>query len=197
MLFRHIRVSWHGLAARSRGGCLSGRPAALILRSSCVKGGAMRHCFRPIARGALLAALVMLPIPAQADALWQACQAGDSEACLQGSAEAQAADDVERMERFIRQGCELGNVISCGDLGGAASDQRAQPGQGAPTGHRGLRGGIWPRLHQSRLGALQWNRGRVRSCQGRRLLQDWLRQGQCAGLPQSRADVCCRGWGCP
>lgn len=78
----------------------------------------MRHCFRPIARGALLAALVMLPIPAQADALWQACQAGDSEACLQGSAEAQAADDVERMERFIRQGCELGNVISCGDLGG-------------------------------------------------------------------------------
>ncbi|WP_371227223.1 tetratricopeptide repeat protein [Roseovarius sp. 2305UL8-3] len=66
-----------------------------------------------------IAALVVmaLPVMAQDTGLMAACAGGDTEACLQGTREAQAAGDNALMLTFIRKGCALENVISCSDLG--------------------------------------------------------------------------------
>ncbi|MGL4238823.1 tetratricopeptide repeat protein, partial [Tabrizicola sp.] len=48
---------------------------------------------------------------------WQACQSGDQEACLEAARVAQAAGDFAALLRISEKGCELGNVISCSDIG--------------------------------------------------------------------------------
>ena len=77
----------------------------------------MRIYSLPAALCTLFVALVALPVPAHADALWQACSGGDAEACLEGSRDADAQGEDARLERFISQGCALGNVIACSNRG--------------------------------------------------------------------------------
>ena len=70
--------------------------------------------------GLVLLMLPMLAPPALADSIAtheKACAANVVESCLRGTQLAQAARDDALMVRFAERGCQLGNVISCSDMG--------------------------------------------------------------------------------
>lgn len=71
--------------------------------------------------------LFSTPAMAQSPETMAGCMGGNQEACLKGTRQAQTAQDFVLMATFIKQGCTLGNTISCSDLGMAYLVGRGVP----------------------------------------------------------------------
>jgi TPR repeat protein len=86
-----------------------------------------RHFLSLLMTAAFVVTLPAARATAQSQETMAGCMGGDAEACLEGTRMAQSEGDFSLMLTFVKQGCELGNTISCSDLGMAYLVGRGVP----------------------------------------------------------------------